>query len=489
MGEHLKEKIMKPFLTIKEIKEKLASKEVSAAEVSTFYQKRLKQYNPHLNAALEIFDNPELPNTQTVNGTLGGIPCILKNNICQKGRITTAGSKILQNYKAPYDATTTTRIKQAGAVSLGSGNMDEFAMGSSGDFSAYGPTHNPWQHGRVPGGSSSGPAAAVAAGLVPFALGTETGGSVRHPAAYCSLVGMYPTHGHNSRYGVIAFASSTDQVGPLTKTVYDNALVMSALSGFDPLDSTSVQQPAQDYTKELDGKLPGGLTLGVIDDGAQTDGLDPQIRASFDGAVEHLKKMGATIKSVSLPHFKYGIALYFIISRAEAASNLSRFDGTLYGMRSEHMENLFDMYLNTRQEGFGIEVKRRILVGNYVLSAGHQDQYYNKAQLVRAMVRAEFEAAFKDVDLLISPTTANLPFKIGELVNDPIAMYMNDYYSTANCIIGTPAISIPCGFSQENLPIGFQLLGPRLSEQLLYKVAYAFEQSTDYHLRFPGGFE
>lgn len=480
---------MNSFLTIKDIKEKLARKEVSVAEVSTFYQERLKQHNPKLNAALEIFDNPELPIGQAADGILGGIPCIIKNNICQKGRITTAGSKILKNYKAPYDATATARIKQAGAFSLGSGNMDEFAMGSSGEFSAYGPTHNPWQHGRVAGGSSSGSAASVAAGLVPFALGTETGGSVRHPAAYCSLVGMYPTHGHNSRYGVIAFASSTDQVGPLTKTVYDNALVMSALSGFDPLDSTSIQQQAQDYTKELDGKLPAGLKVGIIKDAIETDGLNPEVRASFDETIEQLKKLGAQIKVIDLEHFKYGIALYFIISRAEAASNLSRFDGTLYGARSEHMEDLFDMYLNTRQEGFGTEVKRRILVGNYVLSAGHQDQYYNKAQQVRAMVRAEFDQAFKDVDVLISPTTSNVAFKMGELVNDPIAMYMDDYYSTANCIIGTPGISVPCGFSQEGLPIGFQILGPRLSEQLLYKVAYAFEQSTDYHLRFPGGFE
>lgn len=481
--------IMKPFLTIKELREQIVRKEVSVAEVATFYQERLQQHNPTLNAALEVFEDPTLPDNQAQDGMLGGIPCIIKDNICQEGRIASAGSKMLQNYKAPYDSTVTKRLKQAGSFSLGRANMDEFAMGSSGDFSAYGATHNPWKHGLVPGGSSSGPAAAVAAGLVPFALGTETGGSVRHPAAYCSLVGMYPTHGHNSRYGVIAFTSSTDQVGPLTKTVYDNALVMSALSGADEHDSTSIQQKPQDYTKGLDGKLPAGLKVGIIKDGLETDGLDPQVRKGFDEAVEQLKKLGADVKVIDLEHFKYGISLYFIISRAEAASNLSRFDGSLYGMRSKHLDTLFDMYLHTRQEGFGTEIKRRILVGNYVLSAGHQDQYYNKAQQVRAMVRAEFDQAFKDVDVLISPTTSNLPFKIGELVNDPIAMYMNDFYSTANCIIGTPAISIPCGFSQEGLPIGFQILGPRLSEQLLYKVAYAFEQSTDYHLRFPGGYE
>lgn len=480
---------MKPFLTIQELKTLLARKEVSVSEVVQFYQARIKAHNPQLNAMLETFQDPVLPNDQNVTGLLGGIPCVIKDNILQKDRIASAGSKMLEHYQAPYDSTASERLKKAGAFSLGRANMDEFAMGSSGEFSAFGPTHNPWKQGYVAGGSSSGPAAAVAAGLVPFALGTETGGSVRHPASYCSLVGMYPTHGHNSRYGVIAFTSSTDQVGPLTKTVYDNALVMSALSGFDEHDSTSIQQPPQNYTKGLDGKLPTGLKVGIIRDGIETDGLNPEVRSSFDQAIEQLKKLGADIKIIDLPHFKYGIALYFIISRAEAASNLSRFDGSLYGHRSEHIENLFDMYLHTRQEGFGIEIKRRILVGNYVLSAGHQDQYYNKAQQVRSMVRAEFDQAFKDVDVLISPTTSNTAFKMGELVNDPIALYMDDFYSTANCIIGTPGISIPCGFSSQGLPIGFQILGPRLSEHMLYKVAYAFEQSTDYHLHFPGGYE
>lgn len=481
---------MKPFLSIKEIKELLQKKEVSVKEVAEFYQERIDRFNPQLNAVLESYDDIDLSNEDQLQKPLGGIPCLIKDNICQKGRITSAGSKILKNYHATYDSTVYSRLKNAGAFSLGRTNMDEFAMGSSGEFSSYGPTHNPWKQGCVPGGSSSGSAAAVAAGLVPFALGTETGGSVRHPAAYCSLVGMYPTHGHNSRYGVLAFASSTDQVGPLTKTVYDNALVMSSLSGFDPKDSTSIQQQPQDYTRELDGRLPANLKIGIIKDGIETEGLKPEVRRAFDEAVEQLKKLGAQVKMIDLPHFKYGIALYFIISRAEAASNLSRFDGSLYGHRSlNHTGDLNDMYIHTRQEGFGIEIKRRILVGNFVLSAGHQDEYYNKAQKVRSMVRAEFNQAFHDVDVLVSPTTANSAFKIGELIDDPLALYMCDFYSTANCIIGTPGISIPCGFSSDTLPIGFQILGPRLSEQTLYKVAYAFEQSTDYHLRFPGGYE
>jgi len=479
---------MKPFSTIKELKSQLQKKEISAQEIVDFYNTRIKKYAGPLNCIIEHFDKPSVDEKQIEKGLLGGIPCILKDNICQHGRITSAGSKILANYKAPYDATATQRIKDAGAVIVGRGNQDEFAMGGSGEFSAYGPTKNPWDTSRVPGGSSSGPGASVAAGLVPFALGTETGGSVRAPASFCNLVGLYPTYGTHSRFGVLAFTSSNDQVGPLTKTVYDNALVATALSGHDPKDSTSLAVPAQDYTKNLDGKLPENLTLGVIKDALTSEGVDPQVRSAFEKTIQHLEKMGAKIKQIDLPNLKYGIAVYFIISRAEAASNLSRYDGTLYGNRAKDAENLIDMYIKTRQEGFGTEVKRRILVGNYVLSAGHRDAYYNKASQVRSMIRAEFENAFKEVDLLISPTTPTLPYKIGELSQDPVAMYLADYFM-ANCTIGTPAISLPCGFSTEGLPIGFQFFGPRLSESLLYKVAYAFEQSTDYHLKNPGGYE
>lgn len=476
---------MKPFITIKEIKEKLARKELSTKDVISFYKERIKKHNAKLNAVLEVFDDVQ-GNEQ---GPLAGIPCILKDNICQKGRITSAGSKILSNYKAPYDATVTARLKQAGACSIGRGNMDEFAMGGSGEFSAYGPTKNPWDINRTPGGSSSGPGASVAAGLVPFALGTETGGSVRSPANFCNLVGLYPTYGLVPRYGVIAFASSTDQVGPITRTVYDNALVLSALAGKDPHDATSLQNEPKDYTKELDGKLPNNLKVGVIKDALESEGINPEVRTAFTQALEHLKKMGAQLTTIDLPNLKYGNALYFIISRAEAASNLYRYDGSLYGMRNKETKELFDMYLATRQDGFGKEVKRRILVGNYVLSAGHRDAYYTKANHIRNMIRAEFQSAFKNVDLLISPTTSMLPFKIGELCNDPIAMYLADYFTVCNCIIGTPAISLPCGFSKENLPIGFQFLGPRLSEQLLYKVAHAFQVTTDYHLKTPADYE
>lgn len=478
---------MIPFISIKELRQNIQKRKISPKEVLTFYAQRIKKYNPKLNAVLELFED-ELQQSEYKDGILGNIPCILKDNICQKNRTTSAGSKILANYRAPYSATGHEKLIKAGATSIGRANMDEFAMGSSGEFSAYGATKNPWDLERVPGGSSSGSAAAVAAGLVPFALGTETGGSVRFPASFCNLVGIYPTYDINSRYGVIAFASSTDQVGVLTHTVYDNALVLSATAGNDPHDATSQQMAQQDYTIGLDGKLPAGIKLGIIKDAVESEGIDPEIRKTFNNAIDQLKKLGANISVIDIPNLKHGIALYFIISRAEAASNLYRYDGSLYGIRDTESKNLFQMYLNTREKGFGIEVKRRILTGNYVLSAGHKDAYYNKANHIRHMLRAEFDNAFKNVDLLVSPTSPMLPFKIGELINDPLAMYLADYFLVPNCIIGTPAISLPCGFSQKNLPIGFQFFGPRLSEALLYKVAHAFQESTDYHLKHPNEF-
>jgi len=476
---------MNPFITIKELKLKLERKEISAAEVRAFYTDRIKKFNPDLNAVLEIFES----NESTETGPLAGIPGLLKDNICQKGHITSAGSKILANYQAPYSATVTTRLQEAGAELIGRANMDEFAMGGSGEFSAYGPTKNPWDAQYIPGGSSSGPGAAVAAGLVPFAIGSETGGSVRSPATFCNLVGMRPTYGSISRFGIVPFASSLDQAGPLTRTVYDNALVFSALAGKDANDSSTLQREPKDYTAGLDGKLPKNLKIGIIREALEAEGIDPEVRNVFDNAVNQLKSMGATISVIDIPNLKYGIALYFIISRAEAASNLYRYDGTLYGVRSKEAKTLVDMYLNTREAGFGTEVKRRILVGNYTLSAGHRDAYYDKAQQIRAMLRAEFEAVFANVDLLISPTCPILPWKINALIDDPLAMWLSDYFLVSNCITGTPALAIPGGFAQNGLPIGFQFLGPSLSEELLYKVAHAFQENTDYHTKYPKGYE
>ncbi len=480
---------MKTFITIKELLEAIEKKELSVEEIVTFYKERIKKYNPSLNCLIEDFSIDSIKKEFFGSGILAGIPGVIKNNISIKNRNLTCGSNLLKNYKAPYNATIINRLREAGGVIIGTANMDEFAMGASGEFSAYGPTKNPYDLERTPGGSSSGPAAAVAAGLVPWAIGTETGGSVRQPAAFCGLVGLYPTYGRFSRYGIVAFASSTDQPGPITKTVYDNALVASALSGHDPKDSTSLPEPKKDFTKNLDGKLPEKITIGVIQDSIDGNGVENQVKIAFDKAIIHLESLGATIKKIFLPDMKYGIPTYFILSYAEAASNLSRFDGTLYGTRANETENLFDMYVKTRHTGFGGEVKRRILLGNYVLSSGHKQDCYEKAKHTRRVIRAEFDEAFKQVDLLISPTASSVPFKLNELRSDPIAMYLNDYFTVPNCITGMPALSLNCGYSKENLPIGLQFIGPRLSEKLIYKVAYAYEQSTDFNKVNPAGYD
>ncbi len=478
---------MNPFSTIKEIQALLKQKKCTPHDVRDFFQSRLKQHNPELNVAIEIFDEAPIDD-EKADGRLYGIPGLIKDNICQQGHITSCGSKILENYRAPYDATVTARLKKAGAVILGRGNMDEFAMGASGEFSAYGTTYNPWNKKYSPGGSSSGPAAAVAAGLVPWALGSETGGSVRQPAAFCGIVGLYPTYGRFSRKGLVAFTSSTDQVGPLTKTVYDNALVASAISGHDPGDATSISKPPQDFTRDLNGKLPDNLTIGVIKDAIESEGINPEIKKAFEESIITLEQMGVKIKYIELPSLKYGISVYFVVSRAEAASNLSRFDGTLYGMRDMEAANLREMYLNTRNIGFGPEIKRRMMMGNFVLSVGHRDAFYTKANQVRSLILAEFEEAFREVDLLTSPTTPTLPFQLGKEVSDPLALYMGDYLTAPNCLAGLPALSFPAGFSKEGLPIGCQFIGPRLSEGLIYKAAYAFEQHTSHQHMTPPNF-
>jgi aspartyl-tRNA(Asn)/glutamyl-tRNA(Gln) amidotransferase subunit A len=480
---------VKPFITIKEILEGLEKKEFSTEELISFYQTRIKKYNPKLNAFLESFTQESIKKELFGDGPLSGVPGAVKNNISIKHRRVTAGSKILENYKAPYNATIIDRLRGAGGIIIGTTNMDEFAMGASGEFSAYGETKNPWNTECTPGGSSAGSSAAVSAGLVPWAIGTETGGSVRQPASFCGLVGLYPTYGRFSRYGLIAFASSTDQPGPLTKTVYDNALVASILSGHDQKDSTSLPEPPRDFTKNLNGKLPENLTIGVINDSIESSGVDTEVKVAFEKAVTHLEHLGATIKHICLPDLKYGIAVYFVLSYAEAASNLSRFDGTLYGNRAKEASDLSDMYIQTRHDNFGDEVKRRIMLGNYVLSSSHKQAYYEKASHVRCAIRAEFDDAFQHVDLLISPTSATPAFKLGSLRSDPIAMYLNDYFTVPNCITGMPALSLPCGYSSSGLPIGFQFIGPRLSEELIYQAAYAYEQSTDYHLKRPQGYE
>ncbi len=465
--------MISPFSTIKEIRSKIKNKEITPSEVFKFYQSRSKELNSEYNAFIDVFDAPIEPTV--LEGKLGNIPCAIKENLCIKDRVTTAGSSILKNFKPSYNAEVVDKIKAQGGLILGKANMDEFAMGASGEFSAFGAAKNPWDKTRTPGGSSSGSAAAVAAGMVPWAMGSETGGSLRQPASYCGLVGMYPTYGLVSRFGLLAFGSSLDQPGPICRTVHDTARIMSVIAGHDPKDSTSLPEPRIDYTKNLDGRLPHNLKIGVIKE-SLSGAVDPEIKEMTEHAIKTLESMGCTIKTIEMPSFKFGLAVYFIISRAEAASNLSRIDGTLYGMRTEKFyQDLEELYVKTRSKGFGAEVKRRILLGNYVLSSDHRD-VFERANLVRNMIRNELDAMFEDVDLLFSPTTSNFAFKLNEAVNDPMALYLGDYFVLPNCVAGFPAISIPAGLSKAGLPAGVQFIGPRLSEELLFKAAYALEQ-------------
>lgn len=476
------------FASIKEIKEKLARKEISKEEVLTYFLNRFEKYDSTIESALEIFDKESILQNSKSDGLLAGIPGIIKDNILQKDRNLTCASKILKGFKATYDATVTTRLKNEGALLVGRANCDEFAMGSSGETSAYKKSKNPWGTERVPGGSSSGSAAAVAAGLAPWSLGSETGGSIRLPAAFCNLVGIKPTYGRVSRYGLVAYGSSLDQVGAFTRTVYDNALVMSAIAGADAKDSSTRAVNVPDYTAQLTGKIKPGLTIGVIENALYAQGMDPEIAAAIETAIKEYEKLGATIKKISLPSLEYGAATYFIISRAEAASNLARFDGVRYGLRSD-VDDLHEMYLKTRHDGFGSEVKARIIVGNYVLSAGHAGQYYQKANTARAIIRSEFMHAFKSVDLMLMPTHSISPFKFGSFEVDKLAMDVQDNFTCTANLAQIPALSIPCGFTKERLPIGLQLIGPDFSEELLYQTAYAYEQVTPWHTQRPSNLD
>lgn len=472
------------FATISELKHKLDTREISSAELLTFYLDRFAQHDGRIGSALELFDAQSILNASRNTGILAGIPGIIKDNIAQQGRTLTCASKILQGFAATYDATATARLKQEGALLLGRANMDEFAMGSSTETSAYQKTVNPWDHSRVPGGSSGGSVAAVAAGFVPWALGSETGGSVRQPAAFCGVVGFKPTYGLISRYGLVAYGSSLDQIGIATRTVKDTALVLSAIAGHDEHDMTSVPVEKKDYTASLQGKIPAGLTLGVVENTLYAQGMDPEIVRAIEDAIQVLTTLGAQVKRITLPTLDYSAATYFIVSRAEAASNLARFDGVRYGLRTK-TKTLGDMYAQTRHDGFGPEVRKRILVGNYVLSAGHAAQFYINAKKVQQLMAQEFTQAFADVDLLVMPTHPIPAFKFGAFDVDPLQMDLQDYFTCAANLIGLPAISIPCGFTANSLPIGFQLVGPHLAEEMLLSVAHAYEQETPWHTTRP----
>ena len=476
------------FATIKELRTALDTKEVTPTELVNYFIKRFEQFDPKLKSALEVFDAQSILEASKGSGPLAGIPGLIKDNISQKDRKLTCASKILDGFVSPYDATACQRLKDEGALLLGRANMDEFAMGSSTETSAYAKTANPWDLSRVPGGSSGGSIAAVAAGLVPWSLGSETGGSVRQPAAFCGIVGLKPTYGLISRYGLVAYGSSLDQIGISTRTVYDTAMVLSTIAGNDPKDSTTVSVGKTDYTKLLDGKLPQGLKIGVLKNAVEAEGIDPEISQAVQNAIKVFEGMGATVKSVSLPSIDYSAATYFIVSRAEAASNLARFDGVRYGYRDKSAQTLPALYSNSRGKGFGKEVKTRILVGNYVLSAGHADAYYNNAKKAQAMIRQEFINAFKDVDFVLMPTHPIPAFKFGAFDVSRLLMDLQDYFTCCANLAGIPAISLPCGFTSEKLPIGFQLVGPHLSEAQMLQVAHAYEQQTPWHTMHPEGY-
>ena len=435
-----------------------------------------ERLNPELNSFLSIEREHAEKRAEEVgngDGRLKGVAIAVKDNICTKGLQTTCGSRILHNYRAHYDATAIRRLNDAGAIVVGKTNMDEFAMGSSNESSAFGPVKNPWDTTRVPGGSSGGSAAAVASGVVRVALGSETGGSVRQPASLCGIVGFKPTYGRISRYGLVAFASSLDNIGIFGQTVKDVADVLGVIAGRDEMDSTSADVPVPDYAAKLDEDVTG-KTIGIPRK-LFGEGLDDEVRTAVEQSIENFRSLGANIVDVDLPYAKFGIAVYYIIATAEASSNLARYDGVRYGFRAEDTHALREMYFKTREEGFGAEVKRRIMLGTYVLSSGYYDAYYSKAQKVRALVKRDYAEAFKKCDAILTPTSPSVAFKIGEKSDDPLAMYLNDVYTVSANLAGVPGISVPCGLSSEGLPIGTQLIGNFWSEELLFALAHRYE--------------
>ena len=478
-------------LTIHEAQRLLKAREVSSVELTRASLERISQVEPQVRAVVTVTEELALQQAQKADelitrgdaSPLTGVPALIKDNICTNGVRTTCSSKMLENFVPPYNATVMEKLNAQGIVMLGKTNMDEFAMGSSTENSALFTTHNPWDLSRVPGGSSGGSAAAVASGEAFYALGSDTGGSIRQPAGFCSVAGLKPTYGRVSRYGLVAFASSLDQIGPLTKDVTDCALVLNAIAGYDDRDSTSVPLPVPDYTQCLSTDLRG-LRIGVPKE-YFVPGMQAEVETQLRGSIDKLKELGATIDwEVSLPHTPYSLAVYYIIAPSEASANLARYDGVKYGYSYPNADNMWDAMEKTRQFGFGAEVKRRIMLGTYALSAGYYDAYYLKAQKVRTLIRQEFDQAFTKFDALITPTSPTVPFKIGEKVSDPLQMYLSDVCTIPINIAGLPAISIPAGFA-DGLPIGMQIIGKPFSEETLLKIAYAFEQATEWHKRRP----
>ncbi|MBD2414139.1 aspartyl/glutamyl-tRNA amidotransferase subunit A [Nostoc calcicola FACHB-389] len=483
------------MVSIRELHEQLVKKERSAVEITQEALERIQALEPKLHSFLCVTAERALEQAGTVDakiaageeiGLLAGIPVGIKDNMCTKGIPTTCGSRILENFVPPYESTVTQKLADAGAVMVGKTNLDEFAMGSSTENSAYQVTANPWDLSRVPGGSSGGSAAAVAAEECVVALGSDTGGSIRQPASFCGVVGMKPTYGLVSRYGLVAYASSLDQIGPFGNTVEDAAILLNAIAGYDPQDSTSLKVPIPNYAASFkpDFKPRGLLRIGIIKE-TFGEGLDSVVEEAVTKAVDQLQSLGAEIHIVSCPRFRYGLPTYYIIAPSEASANLARYDGVKYGYRAADADNLLSMYTRTRATGFGTEVKRRIMIGTYALSAGYYDAYYLKAQKVRTLIKQDFEKAFGAVDVLVCPTSPTTAFKAGEKTTDPLSMYLNDLMTIPVNLAGLPSLSVPCGFDEQGLPIGLQLIGNVLREDQLFQVAYAYEQSTTWHLRKP----
>ena len=477
-----------PALSVADLQSLLRRREISPCEALDALRARVEEVDQEIGAylSLDLDAANKEADKANVDLALGGVPIAIKDIINVGGQPCTCASKILQGYRAPYDATVIQKLRAAGAIPFGKTNLDEFAMGSSTENSAMKVTRNPWDRSRVPGGSSGGSAAAVAADEAFGALGSDTGGSIRHPAALSGVVGLKPTYGRVSRFGLVAFASSLDQVGPLTKTVRDAALIMNAIAGHDPQDSTSLNEPVPDYTASL-GEDLRGIRLGLPKE-YMIDRIDPQVKVSIEVAVKHLNSLGADIVEISLPATEYAVAVYYIVATAEASANLARFDGVRYGYRAQNPKDTLDLYGRTREEGFGAEVKRRIILGTYVLSSGYYDAYYLRAQKVREVIRRDFTKAFKRVDALISPTSPVPAFKLGERVADPLQMYLADIFTVAANLAGICGISVPCGFAEmdgRRLPIGLQLLGKTLDEARILQIAHAYEQSTDWHKARP----
>jgi aspartyl-tRNA(Asn)/glutamyl-tRNA(Gln) amidotransferase subunit A len=480
-------------LSIGELAERLNSRQISSVELTRHYLARIDRFGAALNALITLTAERALADAAQADLRLGrgehgpllGIPLIHKDIFCTDGVRTSCGSRMLDNFIAPYDATVVTRLREAGVVMLGKANMDEFAMGSSNETSYYGPVRNPWNTRKVPGGSSGGSAAAAAARLAPLATGTDTGGSIRQPAALTGITGVKPTYGRVSRYGMIAFASSLDQAGVFARSVADAAPALQAMAGFDARDSTSVDVPVPDYTAALQKPLTG-LKIGILRE--FFEGLEARNAALIHDALKVYKDLGAQMLEVSLPHLPASVPTYYVVAPAECSSNLSRFDGVRYGYRCENPKDLMDLYKRSRGEGFGAEVKRRIMTGTYVLSAGYFDAYYLKAQKVRRLITDDFRAAFTQVDLLIGPTTPTPAFDIGAKIDDPVTMYLNDIYTIGANLAGLPGMSLPCGFV-DGLPMGLQLIGPHFSEDRLLCAGHGFQSATDWHTRAPQGYE